>query len=300
MKKKMVVKKRHKIKKSAKSDDADLKVVKTLPLEKRTLRNEKDIAMDFAEKVHKKFDRMIKSSVLFGSQAKDTAKSNSDIDIILIIDDASINWDLELIAWYREELGKLIAGQSYSKDLHINTIKLTTWWQDLLHGDPVVINVLRYGEALIDSGGFFNPLKALLLQGRIRSTPEAVYNALQRAPAHLARSKMAIISSIEGVYWTMIDAAQAALITAGKLPPSPEHIPQMLKTTFVDSGMLRIDKVRALRDIYVLHKGIVHREIHEVKGEEIDKWQDIAEKFLYDMSKLIDQILESTNKKDKS
>lgn len=300
MKKKMAVKKRHKIKKSAKSDDADLKVVKTLPLEKRTLRNEKDIAMDFAEKVHKKFDRMIKSSVLFGSQAKDTAKSNSDIDIILIIDDASINWDLELIAWYREELGKLIAGQSYSKDLHINTIKLTTWWQDLLHGDPVVINVLRYGEALIDSGGFFNPLKALLLQGRIRSTPEAVYNALQRAPAHLARSKMAIISSIEGVYWTMIDAAQAALITAGKLPPSPEHIPQMLKTTFVDSGMLRIDKVRALRDIYVLHKGIVHREIHEVKGEEIDKWQDIAEKFLYDMSKLIDQILESTNKKDKS
>ena len=270
--------------------------VKTLPLEKRKLINEKDIAMDFAEKVYKKFDRMIKASILFGSQAKETSKPESDIDIILIIDDASISWDLELIAWYREELGKLIAAQSYSRDLHLNTIKLTTWWQDLIHGDPVVINVLRYGEALIDSGGFFNPLKSLLLQGRIHSTPEAVYNALQRAPIHLARSKIALLSSIEGVYWTMIDAAQAALITAGKMPPSPEHIPEMLKTAFVDNGMLKINQVRALRDIYVLHKGINHKEIHEVKGAEIDKWQDISEAFLSDMTKIIDKILESAKK----
>ena len=273
-----------------------IKITKKLPLEKPALRTEKDIAIDFAEKVQKKFDRMIKASILFGSQAKNTATPNSDIDIILIIDDASLNWDLELIAWYREELGKLISEQNYSKDLHINTIKLTTWWQDLIHGDPVVINVLRYGDALIDSGGFFNPLKALLLQGRMRSTPEAVYMALQRAPSHLSRSKIAILNSIEGVYWTMTDAAQAALITAGKLPPSPEHIPQMLKTTFVDNGLMKIDRVREIRDIFILHKGIMHQEIHEVKGQEIDKWQKTAESFLLEMSRIIDKIIDSNDK----
>ena len=289
--------KKKRTKKSSKNDN--VKIVRTLPLKERKLISEKDIALDFASKVHKRFDRIVKSSILFGSQAKNTAGPNSDIDIILIIDDASLDWDLELIAWYREELGKLIKAQDYPRDLHINTIKLTTWWQDLVHGDPVVINVLRYGEALIDSGGFFNPLKSLLLQGRIRSTPEAVYNALQRAPSHLIRSKLSILNSIEGVYWTMIDSAQAALITAGKLPPSPEHIPQMLKETFVDSGLLKIDKVRQLREIYVLHKGIIHREVHEVKGEDIDKWQETARTFLYDMSKLIDQILDSAKEKKK-
>lgn len=280
-----------KVKKESKKEK--LKVIKKLPVEERKLIKEKDIAIDFAEKVYKKFDRMIKACVLFGSQAKNSSTQGSDIDIILIIDDASINWDMELIAWYREELGKLIAEQKYPKDLHINTIKLTTWWQDLIHGDPVVINVIRYGEALIDVGGFFNPLKALLLQGKMRSTPEAVYMALQRAPAHLARSKVAILNSIEGVYWTMIDAAQAALITAGKLPPSPEHIPLMLKTNFVDGNLLKIDRVRELREIYVLHKGIMHREIHEVKGEEIDRWQRIANSFLLDMTRVIDKILDS-------
>ncbi len=283
-----------KVKKSAYNrNERKLEIIRKLPLTPRKLINEKDIAIDFAEKVYKKFDRIIKATILFGSQAKNEAKQGSDIDVIIIIDDASIKWDMELIAWYREELGKLISTQKYPRDLHINTIKLTTWWQDLLQGDPVVINVLRYGEALIDVAGFFNPLKALLIQGKIHSTPEAVYIALQRAPTHLARSKYAILNSIEGVYWTMVDAAQAALITAGKLPPSPEHLPQMLKTTFVDSNMIKIDRVRELRDIYVFHKGILHHEIHEVKGEEIDKWQKTAESFLLEMTRVIDQLLDS-------
>ena len=172
-----------------------------------SLINERQIALEFAAKVQKRFSDMIKATVLFGSQTKGEASSSSDIDIVIIIDDASIKWDLELISWYREELAKLVAACKYPRELHINTIKLTTWWNDLMHGDPVVINILRYGEALIDIGGFFNPLKALLLDGKIHSTPEAVYSALQRAPMHLARSNFAELSAIEGIYWTMVDSA---------------------------------------------------------------------------------------------
>jgi predicted nucleotidyltransferase/uncharacterized protein (UPF0332 family) len=283
-----MAKKKKKVKKKSKTINND---------KSKKLMDEKDIAMDFAVKIQKKFDRMIKASILFGSQARNDAIASSDIDIILIIDDASLNWDMELIAWYREELGKLISTQSYSRDLHINTIKLTTWWQDLIYGDPVVINILRYGQGLIDSGGFFTPLKALLLQGRIRSTPEAVYNALQRAPNHLARSKIAVLNSIEGVYWTMIESAQAALITAGKMPPSPDHVPAMLKTTFVDAGVLKMDKIHDLKEIYLLHKDISHHRIHDVKGSEIEKWHDRAEDFMLEMSRIIDKIIDVKEKK---
>src|SRR3990167_10220410 len=97
--------------------------------------NEKEIAMDFATRVHQKFDRLIKASILFGSQAKNTATEKSDVDIIFIIDDAAISWDLELVAWYREELSKLVQSSRYMRELHINSIKLTTWWQDLIEGD---------------------------------------------------------------------------------------------------------------------------------------------------------------------
>ena len=254
---------------------------------------EKDVAMDLAQRVHEKFDRLVRASILFGSQAKGEAKSNSDIDIIFIIDDASIEWDLELISWYREELGKIITkkAKQHNRDFHVNTVKLTTWWQDLIHGDPVIINILRFGDALVDSGGFFIPMKSLLLQGKIRSTPEAAYAALQRAPGHLARSKLAEASSIEGVYWTMVDSAHAALITAGKLPPSPEHMPQMLKEAFVDAGMLKMNYVSAFRDIYTLHKSISHGEVFDIKGVDIDNWQKLAEEFLTEMTRIIDSII---------
>jgi len=108
------------------------KKVKESAGERIHLNSERDIALDFAAAAHKKFDKMIKASVMFGSQAKNTATDKSDIDIIFIIDDAAINWDMELIAWYREELGKLIAERNYAKELHINTVKITTWWQDLM------------------------------------------------------------------------------------------------------------------------------------------------------------------------
>jgi predicted nucleotidyltransferase/uncharacterized protein (UPF0332 family) len=278
--------------KSGKKSKKTSKKKDSLESRKFSLNKEKEVAMDLASKVHRKFSNMIKASILFGSQAKNSAVSGSDIDIIFIIDDASINWDLELISWYREELGKIISKEEYAQQFHINTIKLTTWWHDLLHGDPVVINILRYGEALIDIGGFFNPLKALLIQGKIRSTPEAVYAALQRAPQHIARSKMAELNAIEGAYWAMIDSAQAALITAGRIPPSPEHIPGMLKETFVDTKMLKMDAVTAIKDLYRLHKTIAHREVSDIKGVEIDKWQETAEQFLSDMVRIIDSLLD--------
>ena len=251
------------------------------------LKSDKDIAMDFSVKVYRQFDKIVKAIVLFGSSAKNSATPNSDIDLIIIIDDAAVQWDQELIAWYREELGKIVEANRYKKELHINTVKLTTWWSDLMKGDPTILNVLRYGEAMVDIGGFFNPLKSLLIQGRIKSTPEAVYMALNRAPAHFMRSKMAELGSIEGLFWAMVDSAQAALMSAQVAPPSPEEIPLMLKETFVENKMLKMDYVIWFRDLYAIHKQIDHREITDLKGVEIDKWQARTEEFIGVMTRLV-------------
>jgi len=253
--------------------------------------SEHDIAMDFAQRIYEKFSKMIKSVVLFGSTVKNTRTAGSDIDIIVIVDDASISFDQELIAWYREELGKLMSANPYNKELHINTVKLTTWWQDLMRGDPVVINIIRYGETLLDSGGFFNPLKVLLSEGRIKPTPEAIYTCLQRAPQHLARSKSSELGAVEGIYWSMVDSAHALLIAGKVMPPSPEHIPIMLKENFVDKKMLSMSYVLWFKDIYALHRQIVHGEIQDVKGQDIDMWQSRAEEFMNVMAKLIERVI---------
>lgn len=281
---------KEKTKKLSKKQRKNKKInIKNIPSLK--LKDESEIAMDFAARVYKKFDKMVKSIILFGSAVKQTSSVGSDIDIIIVIDDASIKWDQELIAWYREELGKILRANPYKKDLHVNTIKLTTWWEDLMRGDPVIINILRYGEPIIDLAGFFEPLKYLLVNGKMKSTPEAIYNCLQRAPMHFARSKASELNSIEGLYWAMVDSAHAALIAAGIPPASPEHIPVDLKETFVNSGRLKMKYAIWYRDLLVLHKKIAHREIQDLKGVEIDDWQEKTEEFIKVMAQLVSDIV---------
>lgn len=255
------------------------------------LKTEHDIAMDFAIKAYKKFDKVIKSIVLFGSVAREEGVVGSDIDIILIIDDAALKWDQEMIAWYREELDKLLRSNPYNQSLHINTVKLTTWWEDLMRGDPVVINVLRHGQAMIDHGGFFNPLKALLLEGKIKPSPEAIYTALQRAPLHIAHSKMAEVSAIEGIYWSMVDSAHAALIAMNILPPSPDHLAVDLRDNFIATGKLKSKYVDWYKEILMLHKKISHGQIKDLKGADIDEWQERAQEFVNTMAKLVRDIV---------
>jgi len=260
------------------------------------IKKDQDIAMDFATKAYERFNKLIKSIILFGSVAKKTTSSGSDIDIIIVIDDVSIFWDQELIAWYREELDKILRQNPYNKNIHVNTIKLSTWWEDLIRGDPVVINVLRYGESLIDFGGFFEPLKVLLLKGKIKSTPEAIYSCLKRAPQHLLRSRTAELNAVEGLYWAMVDSSHAALIAEDMLPPSPEHIPAKLRETFANKGKLKSKYIDWYKDLLLLHKKIAHGEISDLKGVEIDLWQSRTEEFMRVMARLVDNSI-GTGKK---
>lgn len=257
-----------------------------------SLKTEHDIALDFATKVYKKMGQPIKSIVLFGSAVKKSISLGSDIDVIIIIDDVSIKWDMELTAWYREELDNIVNANPYNKSLHINTVKLSTWWEDILKGDPTVINIIRYGEAIIDLAGFFEPLKYLLLQGKIKGTPEAIYSCLQRAPSHLARSKMSELGAVEGIYWSMIDSAHAALISANILPASPEHIAIDLKVNFVDTGKLKQKYVDNFRDVVTLYKKIAHNEVTDLRGVVVDDLQDKAEQFLTEMIRIVKSNIE--------
>lgn len=259
------------------------------------LKSENDIAMDFAMKAYKRFDKLVKSIVLFGSTVKKNTTAGSDIDIIMIVDDASILWDQKLITWYRDELNTLLNTNPYKENLHINTVKLTTFWQDLIRGDPVILNILRYGEPLIDFAGFFEPLRFLLILGKIKPSPEAIYNCLQRAPIHIQRSKASELNSIEGLYWAMVDSSHALLIAAGKTPPSPEHITKELHLEFVIKGLLDKKYVIWYRDLLSLHKDIAHGKIHDLKGVEIDKWQERAEEFLRVSAKLVNELISSSS-----
>lgn len=253
--------------------------MKRKAIKKKKSNSNYDIAYDFSIKVYKLFKEAIKSIVMFGSAAKGKDVKGSDVDLVIILDDCSISWDQELIAWYRQELRKLIQKQSYSQKIHINTVTLSTFWEEVRAGDPATINIIRYGQTIIDFGGFFDPLKVLLAKGKIRPTPEAVFSVLRRAPLHISRAKFNVVSSIENLYWAMVDSAHAALMAMGKVPPSPEHISEMLNKTFVSKKELNKKYVKWYSDMYSLAHDIAHGNIKHVTGREVDEYTAKAIEF---------------------
>ena len=244
-----------------------------------------DIAYDFAIEAYKKFQHIIKSIVLFGSVAKNL-KTQNDIDIIIFVDDCTIQWDDELTSWYREELQKILAVNKNRDKLHINTVTLSVFWDEFKSGEPVAINIVRYGKALIDFGGFFEPLKILLAKGKVKPTAEAIYNALRRAPFHLSRARYNVYLIVDSLYWAMVDSAHAALMMAEQVAPSPEHIPEMLEEYFVKKKMLDRDYVRLYREIYeIIHSA--NKTGIKIPSKKIDEYQNSAEKFVNQMTEIV-------------
>lgn len=243
------------------------------------------IAYDFAAKVYKKFGPVVLSIVLFGSTAKGTARLESDIDIVIIVDNVSMVWSEEVIAWYREELFKIVRDDPHKDKLHINTITLSAFWDNIKAGDPAIINMLRYGIALVDLG-FFEPLKFLLYQGRIRPSAEAIYTVLTRVPWHMLRARVKTLSAIEDMYWAMVDAAHAALMTYGQTPPSPEYIGKSLANLFVKDKKISKKYVDWYEQMYSLAHDITNHKIHRISGEDYELWYERTQEFTKVMEEL--------------
>ena len=204
----------------------------------------------------------------------------------MIVDDVSMVLTGDLVEAYRLIVEKIIS--ETSDKLHVTTLKFTSFWEYIRAGDPIGINILREGMALLDSG-FFDPLQRLLKGGRIRPSEEAVWRYFGRAPKTLVNSRWHLLQATLDLYWAVIDAAHAALMSKNEVPPTPDHVADILDRIFVKHRLLEKKYVETMRKFYKISKMITHREIKEIKGAEYEKYYHEADEFVKRMKKLIDK-----------
>ncbi len=248
-------------------------------------KEEFDIAYDFSKKIYDEMKEFIKATVLFGSSARKTS-STGDIDVLVIVDDISMRITPELSESYKLITEKVV--RDTSNLLHITTLKLTAFWEYIRSGDPVVINMLRDGIALLDTG-FFEPLQALLKQGRIRPTHESVWAYFARAPSTLHNSKWHILQATVDLYWAVIDSAHAALMKLGEIPPTPEHVADMMEEHMVKKGYIEKKYANTMRKFYDLSRKINHREINNISGKDYDSYHKEASDFVKKIHNFIEE-----------
>lgn len=247
---------------------------------------ELDLAYQFSKKVHNEMGRMIKGIILFGALSRKDNHEHGDIDVLVVIDDVALQLSPPMIETYKIMMTKII-GQ-VSKKIHLTTLRFSTFWDFARAGDPLVINILRDGVAIFDSG-FFDPLQLLLFQGSIKPTKEAVSIYYNRAPVTLTNAEWHILQGCIDLYWAVIDAAHAALMAQGSLPPSPDKVADLIEEILIPKKLAQPHHAQTMRHFYKLMKMITHRELKEVKGEEFDRYRSEAKRFVDDMGKAIER-----------
>ena len=253
---------------------------------------EMEIARTFAKKVHKEIGTLAKAIVLFGSHAKRKKTGEkipdrkSDIDILVIIDDVTVALSKEATESYKIIMKNILV--QTSDRLHLTTLAFGNFWDLVRNGDPVVINMLRDGVSLIDTG-VFDPLQALLYQGKIRPTWESIWTYYTRAPNTLMNSRWHLRQAVLDLYWAVIDSAHAALMKIGEIPPSPAHVADLLEEKMYRKGLITKRYVTIMRNFHQISKHIMKSEIKDIHGNEYEKHYKDAKDFVDTMKKIIDK-----------
>ena len=270
----------------------DFSVKKRDPMDvKKYPKEEIDVAYEFTRKVHKEFGTFLRCVVLFGSvadrptQMQTSIKHEGDIDILLVVDDVTYYLSPEVVETYRIVVERTIA--ETSKRLHVTTLKFTSFWEYVRIGDPIGMNMLRNGVALMDTG-FFYPLQLLLHQGRIRPSPEAVNAYFSRAPTTLFNSRWHLLQGTLDLYWAVIDAAHAALMMNGVMPPAPKEVADVLEEKLVKKKILDAKHAKTMRTMYTLSKLILHKKIRDIDGKTYEKYYKDAQDFVEAIKKIVE------------
>ncbi|MBN2101748.1 MAG: nucleotidyltransferase domain-containing protein [Candidatus Aenigmarchaeota archaeon] len=277
-------------KKDAKHVDSPQKTGTVAADERENERKERiELIKKFTNSIVKKHKSLIRSVVLFGSTAREQWRSESDIDIFVILDDTKtkisphmkddIEHDFERIA---KDLSPLMAIQS--------PYLLTEFWNMVRTGNPIIYNFVREGVPIYDKD-IFLPIKKLLQMGEIKPSQEAVEKYLERAPKRLRRietSKMYMVA--EDCYNSMIESGHAVLMFMGKMPPRPNEAADALRKHLVEEGLLEKEYADWLGEIINIRKEVEHKRMKRIPGQDIDLWLDRTDKFIKRMEKVIVKI----------
>ena len=261
--------------------------------------------------VHKKLiidilQRYVVAYVLAGSQVKGRSVESSDVDVYVVIDDTDVKQHtfeelkiklMDLIISKAMEAKILV---NSNKELHPQVYTLTEFWLAMSESNPIIITFLRDGIPLYDRGMFI-AWKQLLLKGIIKPSQEAANKYIIAAENALkeARNKLKNMINnliIEDLAVAMITSAQAVIMDYGLLPGDPKETPEMLKKLFVDRGILNMEYVNILSEVWKMRKDFEYGKVSEYKYEDLMRVFEKAEKFISEM-KNIKQIIDKENEK---
>jgi predicted nucleotidyltransferase len=278
----VIFKKKENINMELENLEKELKEVELVEKEKSQIPKElMSKIVKFTNEARKQYGEMIKSVLIFGSAVRGDMKKTSDADLFVILDDTATksSEDLEKI---NSQL-YLIAHKL--KDLHVQVHTLTEFWKWIKMGSPELVNFLRYGLAIYDTG-FIKPIQRLLAAGLIAPSEEAISLKVKTAERRLKKIELDFKAIIFDLRYVAMDIIQAVIMHYYKAQPDAKAIPQFLKK-LVEEKKLEKGYIEKFEELDKLWKDIDHKVIEKVDSKHLDKALKLAKEILARFRKML-------------
>ncbi len=273
---------------SKKSTKAVSKPKKKELTEKQKEKIKKEVfekAEEFKKQCLKKYKEMVKTIFVFGSYLRKDFTEESDLDILILLDDTKMRVTDEFKESVADNLFK--TAKKLDSRLHIQPPwTITEFWDMVRVSHPLLMTVLRDGWALYDQG-FFIPMKKLLERGKIPASLESIELLMISAPKKIERAKNVRLYQVsEDCYYAMLNSSQAVLMYLGKQVPDPKATPKAVKEYLVDTKMLPRQYYKILEKVIKFRKDVEHKKVKEITGAKVDEFLEKAEDYVKEMRKI--------------
>lgn len=254
-----------------------------------------DAAERFKDEALDRYQESIKSIVAVGSITRDKFESESDLDLLVFVDDTKegltkkkrneIEKELKDMA---ESCGKTKSG---SHILHVQPPwTITEYWDMMRRGNPVAHSMTEDAVALYDTG-FFEPLQRLYRMGKLPATKQSAERRMSKVPKRLKRAeRMKMIIVGKDIYNAMTDALQSILVYMGDSPVPPKHLAEKAREKLVKNELIDEKYIDWYEEVYSLYKDISDKNIEELSGEELDDWIERGKEFSSEMHKALKKL----------
>jgi len=258
--------------------------------------------------VLRKFEKYVTSYVMGGSLVRGEMKKESDVDVIVIIDDTDVKRmsRFELLEKLRgiihSYISEAMAIAGTKVDFNVQVWLLTDFWERVKDAEPVAFTFIRDGIPLYDRGAFL-PWKSLLRMGRIKPSPESVDMFMSSGDKMKdAIPKRLFDILIHDIYWGVMHPTQGMLMLYGLAPPDVYGTSKLFRETFVTKEKLVEKKYADIFDEIVIkyYKGFEHGKVKpgDISGQDVDRLYKDATDFIDRLKELRGQIEKRVKEKD--
>jgi uncharacterized protein (UPF0332 family)/predicted nucleotidyltransferase len=200
----------------------------------------RDIRDALRDRFRSAFGERLHRLVLYGSYARGEATSESDIDVLVVLEGETDRAD-------REQSHEVM--HHFTDEYGLNVSPLVTSRERFAtYNQPLYRNVREEGELLIpeddpEATATFHQ-HTYPINRSPRGMKESTEDGLDRARKSLKSAHVLLDdaadpnSAISSAYYAMLHAARAALNEAGKAPKSHKGVQHELRETYVETGRL--------------------------------------------------------------